>query len=179
MNPVTIRRHLETAPATLRAMTAGLPADELSWREAPGHWTVFEVLCHVLDTEAQNWLPRIRVILGSEGTRSFAPMDRERGLRLYADWTVDAVLDEFARRRAENLRALDDLHLAPADLHRQAEHPSFGTVTLGQLLATWVTHDRAHVAQIARVLTRRHGEAVGPWRAFFSLLRDEERTPRG
>jgi hypothetical protein len=44
-------------------------------------------------------------------------------------------------------------------------------VTLGQLLACWVTHDLAHVTQIARVLVRYVGRDVGPWRAYFSLLR--------
>jgi hypothetical protein len=172
----TIRGHLTGAPDTFRALTAGLTDDELSWREAPDHWTVFEVLCHVLDAEEQNWLPRIRVILAGEDQRTFKPMDRERGLRLYADWTVSAVLDEFARRRAESVQALEALDLTAADLQREAQHPTFGRVTLGQLLATWVTHDRAHVAQVARVLVRCHGAEVGPWRAFFSLLRDADQV---
>jgi hypothetical protein len=45
-------------------------------------------------------------------------------------------------------------------------------VTLGQLLATWVTHDLAHLAQITRVLAKATGRHAGPWRANFSLLRD-------
>jgi hypothetical protein len=39
------------------------------------------------------------------------------------------------------------------------------------LLATWAVHDFAHIAQIARVLTRHFGAHAGPWRAHFSLLR--------
>jgi hypothetical protein len=58
-------------------------------------------------------------------------------------------------------------------LGRTAIHPELGTVTLAQLLACWVTHDHAHIAQIARVLTRGYGAFVGPWRRYFSLLRDE------
>ena len=51
-------------------------------------------------------------------------------------------------------------------------HPEFGRVTLEQLLVCWVTHDLAHVAQIARVLVRHFGERIGPWTKYFSLLRD-------
>ena len=47
----------------------------------------------------------------------------------------------------------------------------FGPVTLHQLLACWVAHDLAHVAQIVRVLVRYVGPDVAPWRAYFSLLR--------
>lgn len=58
----------------------------------------------------------------------------------------------------------------PDVLAREGRHPEFGAVTLEQLLATWVTHDHAHLAQIARVLTRHYGAFVGPWKKYFSLL---------
>ncbi len=43
-------------------------------------------------------------------------------------------------------------------------------MSLGQLLATWVAHDLAHVAQVARVMARQYRDAVGPWRAYLSIL---------
>ena len=53
----------------------------------------------------------------------------------------------------------------------EGTHPEFGTVTMGQLLATWVTHDLSHLAQIARVMAKFHKEAVGPWAAYLSVLK--------
>ncbi len=50
------------------------------------------------------------------------------------------------------------------------EHPAFGTVTMRQLLATWVAHDLGHVAQIARVMAKQYREAVGPWREYLPVL---------
>jgi len=55
-------------------------------------------------------------------------------------------------------------------LSRTGEHPEFGTVTLAQLLATWVAHDLGHVAQITRVMARQYREAVGPWKAYLPVL---------
>jgi uncharacterized damage-inducible protein DinB len=49
-------------------------------------------------------------------------------------------------------------------------HPALGSVTVGQLLATWVTHDLNHLGQIARVMARRQAEAVGPWREYLGIL---------
>lgn len=43
--------------------------------------------------------------------------------------------------------------------------PNLGTVTLRQLLATWVVHDLRHVRQIARVMAKQYAAGVGPWRA--------------
>ncbi len=40
-----------------------------------------------------------------------------------------------------------------------------------QHLATWTAHDLSHLAQIARVMAKRYGEDVGPWKAYLSILR--------
>ena len=55
-----------------------------------------------------------------------------------------------------------------------ALHPDLGPVTLGQLLATWVTHDLDHVTQIARVLARQYADAVGPWRAYLRVISGQQ-----
>ncbi|HET8769831.1 MAG TPA: hypothetical protein VFM71_02500 [Gemmatimonadaceae bacterium] len=43
-------------------------------------------------------------------------------------------------------------------------------MTLRQLLATWVTHDLGHLAQVSRVMAKRYRDDVGPWRAFLPVL---------
>src|SRR2546429_557521 len=65
------------------------------------------------------------------------------------------------------------LRLAPEQLDLRGTHPELGTVTLAQLLATWVGHDLTHVSQVVRVMARRYQDAVGPWRAY---LRSGEHT---
>jgi hypothetical protein len=44
-------------------------------------------------------------------------------------------------------------------------------VTLGQHLSTWVVHDLTHINQIVRVMAKQYGDAVGPWRAYLSVLK--------
>ena len=60
--------------------------------------------------------------------------------------------------------------LTDAHLDLTGEHPEFGSVTLRQLLATWVTHDLGHIAQTARVMAKQYGEAIGPWRAYLPIV---------
>jgi hypothetical protein len=48
-------------------------------------------------------------------------------------------------------------------------HPSLGPVTLRQMLASWVVHDFGHIAQIVRVMAKRHRADVGPWREMTIL----------
>jgi hypothetical protein len=38
------------------------------------------------------------------------------------------------------------------------------------LIATWVVHDLGHLAQISRAMAFQYRDAVGPWRAYLSIL---------
>ena len=66
-------------------------------------------------------------------------------------------------------------NLQPVDLNRTGMHPALGRVTVRQLLAGWAVHDLTHLAQISRVLAKRYGEAVGPWRDYMGVLGDRIR----
>ncbi|HTT68420.1 MAG TPA: hypothetical protein VMF70_10360, partial [Gemmatimonadales bacterium] len=62
--------------------------------------------------------------------------------------------------------------LSARELDLPGVHPVFGRVSLRQLLAAWVVHDLGHVAQIARVMAKQYGDAVGPWVPFLPVLTD-------
>ena len=76
----------------------------------------------------------------------------------------------FAALRRDNLRVLAALSLTRKDFDRRGRHPELGSVTLGQLLATWVAHDLDHLTQVARVLARQYSDEVGPWRAYLRII---------
>lgn len=164
------RELLGRTPAALDALLRPLPAGLLTVDEGPGTWSPMQVAAHLAWGEVDDWMPRVRRVLSGTG-EAFAPFDREAGFAKYAGWSVDRLLDEFCSLRAASLLELDALALGPAHLTQEGRHPEFGRVTLEQLLATWVTHDWAHLSQITRVVTRHYGQWVGPWRAYFSLLR--------
>jgi uncharacterized damage-inducible protein DinB len=164
-------RVLAAAPSMFRSIVEPLDDATLDFREAPNAWTIRQVLCHVTDAEVTDWPPRIRRILSDDTDRRFTPFDREGGFTAYAGWDRGRLLDEFARLRRENLALLRRVDADPALPARTGLHPEFGDVTMEQLLATWVTHDAAHLAQVSRVLTRYLGQHIGPWTKYFSLLR--------
>jgi uncharacterized damage-inducible protein DinB len=88
----------------------------------------------------------------------------------YQEYSLDQLLVAFEQERAKNLAALDKLHITPEMLALKGTHPTLGTVTLSNLLATWVAHDLNHIGQIVEVMARQYGEAVGPWRANLAIL---------
>ncbi len=68
------------------------------------------------------------------------------------------------------LQKLRGWELCEAELARRGRHHSFGIVTLGQLLASWVAHDLEHLAQIARVQAKQYAREVGSWRQYLPIL---------
>lgn len=167
---------LERTPTSLRAMLAGLAPAWVRGDEGPGTWSPCAVIGHLIHGEKTDWIPRARIILEQGQGRPFDPFDREAMLREPQDRSLEALLDEFTRRRGESLATLRDWKLTPADLARRGTHPALGPVTLAQLLAAWVVHDLDHVTQVARVMAKQYTEAVGPWRAYLSVL-DDRRKP--
>lgn len=160
---------LERTPTTLEAMLAGLGRDWLDRDDGPGTWSAYDIVGHLMEAEANNWLPRIRTIVDFGVARTFAPFDREAMLGRPRE-PVEDLLTRFRTARRDSLAALDSLGLSAADLDRCGTHPEFGQVRLGQVLAAWVAHDLTHSAQIGEVLARHYRDEVGPYRAYLPAL---------
>jgi uncharacterized damage-inducible protein DinB len=141
--------------------------------EGEGKWSPYDVIGHLIHGERTDWMPRARHILAGE-SRPFDPVNRTAMFTASQGKSLGELLAAFAELRRQSLAALRGLDLKPADLDRTGQHPAFGTVTLGQLLATWVTHDLDHVGQVVRTMAKVYREAVGPWSAYLSILRDRE-----
>lgn len=154
----------------LAALLSDLPQEWVGATEGPGTWSPFDVVGHLIHAERTNWMPRVEHLLRHGDAVPFPPFDREAMFAASKGRTLDELLETFATLRHESLDRLSALHLTDADLDRRGRHPEFGVVTLRQQLATWVAHDLGHVSQIVRVMARQHRDAVGPWRAYLSIL---------
>ena len=163
---------LERTPALLDGWLVGLSEPWLSAREGEGTWSALEVVAHLAHNEETDWMPRLELVLQSGEAQAFEPYEREGFRTRFPGWPIERLLPRFSAARRENLDRLRDLGLRPVDLNRTGMHPALGRVTVRQLLAGWVVHDLTHVAQIARVLAKRYGEAVGPWNAYMGVLQD-------
>jgi len=128
------------------------------------------VVGHLIHGERTDWIPRARIILDQGENRRFTPYDRFAQFRESEGKSLLELLDEFARLRAVNLVTVRSWGLSDAQLGLEGEHPEFGPVSLRQLLATWVAHDLGHIVQVARVMAKQYRDAIGPWRAYLSVI---------
>jgi DinB superfamily len=160
---------LKRTPAALESILRNLPDVWTMSDEGPGTWSPYQVVGHMAHLEDVDWLDRTRVILETDGPHSFRPIDREAGFSRFDGWTMGALLDRFALKRESNVVELEAL-VGRGDLERKGRHPDFGSVTLGQLLATWVVHDLNHLSQIVKTMAKQYREAVGPWREYLPII---------
>lgn len=160
----------------LRALLSDLPKDWIDATEGPGTWSPFDVVGHLIHGERTDWMPRVEHVFRHGDAVAFPPFDREAMFSATTGRSLDGLLDTFSELRREGLERLSALNLTPADLERRGRHPEFGVVILRQHLATWVAHDLGHISQVVRVMARQYSEAVGPWRAYLSVLAPRART---
>lgn len=162
---------LRRTPVVLRTLLHELPGPWIEATEGPGTWSPFDVVGHLIHGERTDWIPRVEHLLRHGDAVPFPTFDREAMFAASRGRSLGELLDTFAGLRAGSLDRLAALRLTDADLARPGLHPQLGAVTLRQHLSTWVGHDLSHLGQVVRVMARQYSGAVGPWKAYLSILR--------
>jgi len=161
---------LARTPATLDTMLRDLPDAWTQANEGEKTFNAYQVVGHLAHGERADWMPRAKMILEFGESRAFVPFDRFAQDRESAGKSLAQLLDEFADLREQNLNDLRALNLSAEQMQLRGKHPRLGSVTLSQLLATWVSHDMTHLHQLARIMANQYRDAVGPWTVFLGVL---------
>jgi hypothetical protein len=156
-------------PDVLRALLSGLADVWVMSDEGPATWSPYQVVGHMAHIEESDWMDRTITMLAESEPRHFEPIDREAGFTRFEGWSMDDLLEHFRVTRSTNLEQLASL-VSNNDLERVGIHPTFGEVTLRQLLASWVVHDLNHLDQIAKTMAKQYRDAIGPWREFLPVV---------
>lgn len=161
---------LRRTPSVLRNWLTDLDSQWIENNYGDQTFSPFDVVGHLLHGERTDWMARVVIILQDDTVQAFTPWDRYAMYDESQGKAMTQLLDEFAAARQENLVKLESLNLSAADLQRTGTHPSFGQVTLQQLLATWVAHDLNHIHQIAKCMAWQYRDEIGPWRKYLTFI---------
>ncbi len=162
---------LERTPETLIQLLQNLHIDWTSNNEGVDTWSAYDVIGHLIHGDKTDWVIRAEIILSNRNEKHFQTFDRFAQFEDSKGKTLPQLLTEFKTIRKANIERLRNLNITDEDLKKTGIHPSFGTVTLAQLIATWVVHDLDHISQIARVMAKQYKDEVGPWIAYLKILR--------
>ncbi|MEA2723131.1 MAG: hypothetical protein QOH59_902 [Gemmatimonadales bacterium] len=129
----------------------GLDDSALRRPEAPGKWSVIEVIQHLADSDLV-FSYRLRMML-TEDRPPLQGYDQDRwaGVLRYREVPLELALDQLRSVRAATLHVLRGL--SPSQLERVGLHTERGPESAGFLLKLMGAHDLVHRRQIDRILS--------------------------
>ncbi|MFM9105914.1 MAG: DinB family protein [Chloroflexota bacterium] len=156
---------LTATPALAWGELQGMPEALRQWRPGPGGWSAQEIVGHLVEADLRAFLGRI-VLVREEPGALFERWDPDLVAAGRGDNGKDArdLIEEFARIRAVGVSTVRGL--TAGDLAIAGRHPEAGDLTIGNLLAEWVAHDRAHLAQIGNVVRAAMLDGMGAAAGF-------------
>jgi DinB superfamily len=162
---------LGRTPDLLEAMLSDIDEEWSKLNEGDETWSAYDVVGHLIHGEKTDWIPRAKIIMEQGVSKTFDPFDRFAMKKLSAGKSLNQLLAEFKKMRVQSLGQLSELNLTDQDLNKKGIHPSFGPVTMLELISCWVVHDLNHISQISRVLAFQLKDDVGPWEAYLRILK--------
>ena len=138
----------ETPSAAAKAID-GLSPSQLRQPEAPGKWSIAQVLQHLADSDLV-WGWRVRLILAQDRPPLTGYDQDLWAERLhYADADPAQALEELRVLRRGNLGLIE--RATPQDLKRVGVHSERGEESVEYLCGLYAGHDLLHLRQIARI----------------------------
>lgn len=140
---------LAETPSAVRRLTAGLSRENLAAPEAPGKWSLVQVVQHLADSEIVGAF-RFRMVLAHD--RPPIPgydQNLWAGRLKYDQAELGAALDLFGSIRIANVRLLSAT--TPAERERVGIHSERGEESIAKMMRMYAGHDLVHLRQLARI----------------------------
>ena len=140
---------LRSTPGALEQLVASTPGELLLQAEAPGKWSMGQVLAHLADSDLV-WGWRLRLILAQDRPPLTGYDQDAWANRLgYADADPDDSVAMFSVLRNANLRLIRRAN--PDDMQRVGVHVERGEESLAHHLRLYAGHDLLHLNQLERI----------------------------
>jgi hypothetical protein len=152
-----IYQELINSTEIIRTLVANVSQEEAQSKPTPETWSMLEVVCHLYDEEREDFREHLDFILHRQN-EEWKKIDPPNWVtaRRYNEQNFIEMQSKFFEERRKSLDWLIDLQEAdwgtPCKTH-------FGTISAGDILASWAAHDNLHIRQLVEI-KRHHIESI-------------------
>jgi len=166
MNFQTLLQELESSTSVIRSLLNGLTEEEARFKPKPETWSILEVICHLYDEEREDFREHLDFILHRQG-QEWHPIDPKGWVtaRKYNDQNFGGMQEKFFAERRKSIDWLGGL----ADADWETTYASqFGSLSAGDMLASWIAHDNLHIRQLVELRRARIEQITKPCAVIYA-----------
>lgn len=170
----TLYRELVNSTEMIRALLTGVGEEEAQYKPSRGSWSILEVVCHLYDEEREDFREHLDFIISTSLNaslhRQWHPIAPQAWVKLrkYNEQDFKLMRARFFRERKKSIIWLGRLKRADWKTRYKSK---FGSMSAGDMFASWVAHDNLHVrqlvelrrARIEKIVKPHHIEYAGEW----------------
>ncbi len=140
--------------------------DQARWKPSPEKWSVLEVINHLYDEEREDFRQRLESVL-ADPTRALPPIRPQEWVveRAYNERDMRESINNFLSERVQSLLWLRTL--SSPNWENRHDRPT-GSLSAGDLLASWLAHDFLHLRQLARLHWQYAGAISAPYDTTYA-----------
>lgn len=141
-----VSNQLKAQGEAILQFAEGLSLEQARWKPDEKSWSVLEVLNHLMDEEVLDFRRHLDHLLHTPDA-PWPEIDPQGWVTVkrYNERQLDATLAAFAHEREASLKWLDTLQNPNWD---SAAVMPWGSLTAGDMLASWLAHDLLHLRQL-------------------------------
>jgi len=145
----TLYQELVNSTETIRSLLADITQEESQIKPSPEAWSILEVTYHLYDVEREDFREHLDFILHRQNEK-YHDIDPQSWVasRKYNEQNFDEVHEKFFGERWRSLEWLKGISNANWDGTYTSE---YGSMSAGEMFASWVAHDNLHVRQLVEL----------------------------
>ncbi|HEV7747028.1 MAG TPA: DinB family protein [Pyrinomonadaceae bacterium] len=151
--------------AVFEGLARDITPDQARWKPASDQWSILEVVNHLYDEEREDFRQRIELVL-ADPKQAWPLIDPRNWAtsRAYNERELDSSLKNFLAEREKSLAWLGSLS---EPNWQNSKEGANGTLSGGDLLASWLAHDFLHTRQLARLHWQYVGAISDPFQTAY------------
>ena len=161
-----IARQLRANAETIRTLVRAVSEEQVKWQPSAESWSITKVMEHLYNEERTDFRQHLKEML-SDPPQPWGALRQEH----LAVESCRQALDGFLVEREASLAWLEALESPDWSVESQVVFDWLNeTVTLsaGDVLASWVDHDLAHLSQIIGKLHAWHETEMAPYSTGYA-----------